>query len=151
MKSHSLCQRRHSVTPGRAVQRLGFQLRQTGLAVTEEAALRVVRASLHKGQQGASHNALGWQTQHMAEVPQSALANSQYQVVHRHRCRCSVVITGDGMHTAAVKSVDHAHHRSCEGPGLTRVRERRTHGNSIQPQLRRTVVLSLYTVIRRLD
>ena len=74
----------------------------------------------------------------MAEVPQSALANRQYQVVHRHRCRCSVVLAGDGMQTAAVKAVDPAHHRSCECPGLTRVREGRTHGSSIQPQLRRT-------------
>ena len=108
---------RHSVTPGRAVQRLGFQLRQAGLAVTEDAAFRVVRASLHYGQQGASHNALGWQMQHVAEIHQPALANSHYQVVHRHRCRCSVVLTGDGMQTAAVKTVDHAHHRSCEAPG----------------------------------
>ena len=115
MKSHSSCQQRHFVTPGRAIQRQGFQLRQTGLAVTEEAALRVVRASLHYDQKGASHNVLGWQTQHVAEEPQSALANSQYQVVHRHRCRCSVVLTGDGMQTAAVKTVDHAHHRLIGG------------------------------------
>ena len=39
MKSHSSCQRRHFVTPGRVIQRQGFQLRQTGVAVTEEAAL----------------------------------------------------------------------------------------------------------------
>ena len=126
MKRHSSCQRRHFATPGRAIHRQGFQLRQTCLAVTEEAALRVVYASLHKGQQGASHNALCWQTQHVAEVPQTALANSQYQVVHRYRCRCSVVLTGDGMQTAAVRTVDHVHHRSCEGPGLTRVCERYT-------------------------
>ena len=106
LKIHSLCQRRHFVMPSRAIQRQGFRLRQTGLAVTEEAALRVVRASLHKGQQGASHNALGWQTQHVAEVPQSALANSQYQVVRRHSCCGSVVLTGDGMQTAAVRTVD---------------------------------------------
>ena len=42
--------------PGRAIQQQGFQLRQTGLAVTEEAALRVVRASLHKGQQQRLHD-----------------------------------------------------------------------------------------------
>ena len=40
----------HFVTTCRTIQRQGFQLRQTGLAVTEEAALRVVRASLHKRQ-----------------------------------------------------------------------------------------------------
>ena len=92
-------------------------MRKTCLSVTEQAALRVLRASLHNDQPGASYNALGFQTQHVVEVPQSALANSQYQVVHRHRCRCSVVLTGDGMQTAAVKTVDHAHHRSCECPG----------------------------------
>ena len=85
-------------------------MRQPGLAVTEEAALRVVRASLHKDQQGASHNALGWQTQHVAEVPQSALARSQYQVVNRHSCCGMVVLTGDDMKTAALKSI------SCASP-----------------------------------
>ena len=109
--------------PSRAIQRQGFQLRQSGFAVAEESALRVVHASLHKGQQGASHNALGGQTQHVAKIPRSALEHSQYQVVHRHRCRCSVVLTGDDMKTATVKTVDHAHHRSCEDPGLTRVCE----------------------------
>ena len=80
MKIRSSCKQWHFGPPSRAIQRQGFQLRQRGLAVTEEATLRVVRASLHKGQQGASHNALGWQTQHVAEVPQSALSHSQYQV-----------------------------------------------------------------------
>ena len=74
----------------------------------------------------------------MTEVPQSALAHSHFQVLRRHRCCGSVVLTGDGAQTAAVKPVNHAHHRSCEGPGLTRVRERRTPGNTIESQLHRT-------------
>ena len=131
MKIRSSCKQWHFGPPSRAIQRQGFQLRQRGLAVTEEATLRVVRASLHKGQQGASHNALGWQTQHVAEVPQSALSHSQYQVVCRHSCCGTVVLTGDDMKTAAIKSVDHARHRSCEGPGLTRMRERRAHGDAV--------------------
>ena len=88
---------------------------QPGLVVAEEAALRVVRAALHKGQQGASHNTLGWKTQHVTKVPQSAL-------VRRHRRCGSLVLTSDGMQTAAVKTVNHAHGCYCEGPGLTRVR-----------------------------
>ena len=59
------------------------------------------------------------------KVPKSAFAHSQYHVVCKHSCCCTVVLTGDDMKTAAVKSVNHAHQRSCEGPGLTRVRERR--------------------------
>ena len=59
----------------------------------------------------------------MAEVPQSALSHSQYQVVCRHSCCGTVVLTGDDMKTAAIKTVDQARHRSCEGPGLTRMRE----------------------------
>ena len=61
-----------------------------------------------------------------------------HQVVHSHRCRCSVALAGDGMQTAAVKAVDYAQHRSCECPGITRMHERRTHGYTIQPQLLRT-------------
>ena len=52
LKIHSSRERRHFVTPSRAIQRQGFQLRQTGLAVTDETALRVVRASFHSYQTG---------------------------------------------------------------------------------------------------
>ena len=39
------------------------------------------------------------------------------------------------MKTAAVKSVDHPYHCSCEGPSLTRVREHRTHSDTVTPAL----------------
>ena len=62
------------------------------------------------------------------KVPKSALARSQYHVVCKHSCCGTVVLTGDDMKTATVKSVNHEHQRSCEAPGRTRVRERRAHG-----------------------
>ena len=67
-----------------------------GLPAAAVAGLRVVRASLHKGQQGASHDALGRQTQHVAEVPQSVLAHSQQHVAGRRSCCGAIVITSDG-------------------------------------------------------
>ena len=76
--------------------------------------------------------------QHVADVAHTSLPHSQHQVVGRRGAhgRGAVVLPSYHMNTTAITAIDHAYHRSGEGPGCTAVGQGRAHGGFVQPQFR---------------
>ena len=129
-------QRGHFGSPSGSVRRCHYQLVQTiYFTVTEQAALWIVGASLHKSDEGASHYPVRWQAQHVAEVAHTSLPHSQHQVVHRRGGRGTVVLLSYHMETTAIKAIDHKCHHLVRAQAVQQW-VRRAHGEFVQPQLR---------------